>query len=42
LTKGAERARLYDLAVANYEGYGNYEAMAGDREIPVVALRPVE
>jgi len=40
LTEGEERRRLYDLARRNYAGYGNYEQMAGDREIPVVALRP--
>ena len=40
LTEGEERRRLYDLARRNYAGYGNYEEMAGDREIPVVALRP--
>jgi deazaflavin-dependent oxidoreductase (nitroreductase family) len=37
---GAERDRLFDLARANYEGYGNYEILAGDRKIPVMALAP--
>jgi len=41
LTEGEERARLYELARRNYAGYGSYEAMAGEREIPVVALAPV-
>ncbi len=38
---GAERERLFDLARANYEGYGNYQVLAGDRKIPVMALSPV-
>jgi len=41
LTEGEERRRLYDLARRNYAGYGEYEELAGDREIPVVALSPV-
>ncbi len=40
VTEGTERRRLFDLAVRNYAGYGNYEALAGDREIPVLALSP--
>jgi deazaflavin-dependent oxidoreductase (nitroreductase family) len=40
--RGAERDRLFALARANYEGYGNYEILAGDREIPVLALSPAE
>lgn len=40
LVEGPERARLYELARRNYAGYGNYEALAGNREIPVLALRP--
>ena len=40
LAEGDERRRLYELARRNYAGYGEYEAMAGDRQIPVVALRP--
>jgi deazaflavin-dependent oxidoreductase (nitroreductase family) len=40
LTEGEERRRLYELARRNYAGYGEYEEMAGDREIPVVALTP--
>jgi deazaflavin-dependent oxidoreductase (nitroreductase family) len=39
--EGEERRRLFELAERNYAGYGNYEAMATDREIPVVALRAV-
>jgi deazaflavin-dependent oxidoreductase (nitroreductase family) len=35
---GAERERLFALARRNYEGYGNYEILAGDRQIPVLAL----
>jgi deazaflavin-dependent oxidoreductase (nitroreductase family) len=38
--EGAERARLYDLARKNYAGYGDYEVLAGEREIPVVVLSP--
>jgi len=41
LVEGPERARLYELARRNYAGYGNYEALAGNREIPVLALRPL-
>jgi len=40
-TEGEERARLYALAQALYSGYGPYQDRAGDREIPVLALRPV-
>jgi deazaflavin-dependent oxidoreductase (nitroreductase family) len=39
--EGEERARLYELARRNYAGYGDYEEMAGDREIPVLALAPM-
>lgn len=39
--EGPDRRRLLDLAAENYAGYGNYEAMAGERELPVVALREV-
>ena len=39
--EGEERSRLFGLAERNYAGYRNYEALAGDREIPVVALRAV-
>ncbi len=35
-----DRARLYELACRNYSGYGDYEELAGDREIPVLALSP--
>jgi deazaflavin-dependent oxidoreductase (nitroreductase family) len=37
---GAERERLFELARRNYEGYGNYQAMAKDRAIPVMVLSP--
>ncbi|MBA2522520.1 MAG: nitroreductase family deazaflavin-dependent oxidoreductase [Solirubrobacterales bacterium] len=37
--EGAERDRLFALARQNYAGYGNYEVMAGERRIPVLALR---
>jgi deazaflavin-dependent oxidoreductase (nitroreductase family) len=37
---GPERDRLYELARANYAGYGDYEAMAGERRIPVLKLSP--
>lgn len=40
ITDPTERDRLYALAVRNYSGYGDYEALAGDRRIPVVALSP--
>ena len=40
VVEGPERGRLYDLARRNYAGYGDYEILAGEREIPVVALSP--
>ena len=38
--EGPERDRLYELAKANYAGYGDYEDMAGERRIPVLRLSP--
>ena len=40
VAEGAERDRLWALAVDNYNGYERYQTRAGDRTIPVVALRP--
>jgi deazaflavin-dependent oxidoreductase (nitroreductase family) len=40
IPEGAERDRLWALAVDNYNGYERYQTRAGDRTIPVVALRP--
>ena len=37
---GAERDRLFALARRNYAGYGDYEVLAGERRIPVMALSP--
>jgi deazaflavin-dependent oxidoreductase (nitroreductase family) len=37
---GEERDRLWAMAVDNYSGYATYQRRAGDRVIPVVALRP--
>jgi deazaflavin-dependent oxidoreductase (nitroreductase family) len=39
-TEGAERDRLYGLAKRLYGGWSDYEVTAGDRVIPVLALRP--
>jgi deazaflavin-dependent oxidoreductase (nitroreductase family) len=39
---GPDRDRLFALARRNYEGYGDYEILAGDRRIPVLALSPAE
>jgi deazaflavin-dependent oxidoreductase (nitroreductase family) len=36
---GAERARLWQLATAQYEGYNTYQQRAGQRLIPVIRLR---
>ncbi len=36
----AERQRLFELGIANFEGYGNYERMAAERRIPVLRLSP--
>lgn len=40
VVEGPERDRLYELACRNYAGYGDYEALAGARKIPVLALSP--
>jgi deazaflavin-dependent oxidoreductase (nitroreductase family) len=37
-----ERARLWELANRRYPGYAVYARRAGDREIPIVVLEPVE
>ena len=38
--EGAERARLWDLAVQGYRGYADYQARV-DRRIPIMVLQPV-
>jgi deazaflavin-dependent oxidoreductase (nitroreductase family) len=40
IAEGEERERLWAMAVDNYSGYARYQTRAGDRTIPVVALRP--
>jgi deazaflavin-dependent oxidoreductase (nitroreductase family) len=40
IAQGEERERLWAMAVDNYSGYARYQTRAGDRTIPVVALRP--
>jgi deazaflavin-dependent oxidoreductase (nitroreductase family) len=40
IAEGAERERLWAMAVDNYSGYARYQTRAGGRTIPVVALRP--
>jgi deazaflavin-dependent oxidoreductase (nitroreductase family) len=40
IAEGSERERLWAMAVDNYSGYQRYQRRAGDRTIPVVALRP--
>jgi deazaflavin-dependent oxidoreductase (nitroreductase family) len=40
IADGEERERLWAMAVDNYSGYQRYQTRAGDRTIPVVALRP--
>lgn len=40
IAEGAERDRLWAMAVDNYSGYARYQQRAGGRTIPVVALRP--
>jgi deazaflavin-dependent oxidoreductase (nitroreductase family) len=37
---GAERERLWDLAVTLYRGYAGYAVRASNREIPVVICTP--
>jgi deazaflavin-dependent oxidoreductase (nitroreductase family) len=40
IAEGAERDRLWAMAVDNYSGYTRYQERAGGRTIPVVVLRP--
>jgi deazaflavin-dependent oxidoreductase (nitroreductase family) len=40
IAAGVERERLWAMANDNYSGYARYQQRAGDRTIPVVALRP--
>jgi deazaflavin-dependent oxidoreductase (nitroreductase family) len=40
IAEGEERDRLWALAIDNYSGYTRYQQRAGNRTIPVVALRP--
>jgi deazaflavin-dependent oxidoreductase (nitroreductase family) len=40
IAEGEERDRLWAMALDNYSGYARYQQRAGDRTIPVVALRP--
>jgi deazaflavin-dependent oxidoreductase (nitroreductase family) len=40
LVEGAERARLWQEANDNYNGYETYQSRAGNRIIPVVLLEP--
>ena len=40
IADGDERARLWSMACDNYSGFTIYQQRAGDRIIPVVALRP--
>ena len=39
--EGEERKRLWAKAVAIYDGYEKYRKRAGEREIPVVVLKPL-
>ena len=40
ITEGEERERLWRIVCDHYSGYATYQRRAGDRVIPVVALRP--
>jgi deazaflavin-dependent oxidoreductase (nitroreductase family) len=40
VAEGRERERLWAMACDNYRGFATYQRRAGDRVIPVVALRP--
>jgi deazaflavin-dependent oxidoreductase (nitroreductase family) len=40
VAEGAERDRLWAMACDNYTGFAIYQERAGERVIPVVALRP--
>jgi deazaflavin-dependent oxidoreductase (nitroreductase family) len=39
-SKGEERARLWEVMRRAYPPYDDYQAAAGEREIPVVVLEP--
>lgn len=39
---GAERDRLWSLALRLYSGYADYQSRAGGREIPVVVCAPLD
>jgi deazaflavin-dependent oxidoreductase (nitroreductase family) len=41
-TTGPERDRLFALAERLYAGYGLYKQRAGNRQIPVLALTPID
>jgi deazaflavin-dependent oxidoreductase (nitroreductase family) len=40
IAQGSERDRLWAMACDNYTGFETYQERAGERVIPVVALRP--
>ena len=40
ITQGSERDRLWAMACDNYTGFETYQERAGERVIPVIALRP--
>jgi F420H(2)-dependent quinone reductase len=40
--EGAERERLFDLAIQMYSGYETYQGKTGGRTIPVMVCEPVE
>lgn len=39
IAEGAEHERLWQIVCDNYSGYATYQRRAGNRVIPVVALR---
>ena len=40
VAEGAERERLWAMACDHYSGYATYQRRAGDRLIPVIAVKP--
>ncbi len=41
-TEGEEREKYWQLAVAYYQGYAQYEIRAAHRRIPVMILEPAK
>ena len=42
IAEGEERRELWDFMVRHFPPYADYEVSAGDREIPMVLLKPLD